>query len=207
MPTPVARFCPDGETLLTGQAAIDFYRGTTSCFGRYLAIADELGAEVVLPVAAAAPPSGPVDDDAFDLFCRLITDALQAQTFDAIMLDLHGAMVTRQYEDAEGELLRRVREVAPDTKLSVSLDMHANIFDGMVSRANVIAGYRTYPHVDHLPTAERAGRTLVRALRGEVQPSHRLGQRADAAARHGARQLSLAQQGIAGDGRRDGAQR
>jgi microcystin degradation protein MlrC len=170
VPTPVARFCPDGETLLTGQAAIDFYRGTTSCIGRYLAIADELGAEVVLPVAAAAPPSGPVDDDAFDLFCGLITDALRQQTFDAIMLDLHGAMVTRQYEDAEGELLRRVREVAPDTKLSVSLDMHANIFDGLVSRADVIAGYRTYPHVDHLPTAERAGRTLVRTLRGEVHP-------------------------------------
>ena len=170
VPTPVARFCPDGETLLTGQAAIDFYRGTTSCIGRYLAIADELGAEVVLPVAAAAPPSGPVDDDAFDLFCGLITDALRQQTFDAIMLDLHGAMVTRQYEDAEGELLRRVRAVAPDTKLSVSLDMHANIFDGMVSRADVIAGYRTYPHVDHLPTAERAGRTLVRTLRGEVHP-------------------------------------
>ena len=170
VPTPVARFCPDGETLLTGQAAIDFYRGTTSCIGRYLAIADELGAEVVLPVAAAAPPSGPVDDDAFDLFCSLITDTLRQQRFDAIMLDLHGAMVTRQYEDAEGELLRRVRAVAPDTKLSVSLDMHANIFDGMVSRADVIAGYRTYPHVDHLPTAERAGRTLVRTLRGEVHP-------------------------------------
>jgi microcystin degradation protein MlrC len=170
VPTPVARFCPDGETLLTGQAAIDFYRGTTSCLGRYLAIADELGAEVVLPVAAAAPPSGPVDDDAFDLFCGLITDALRAGTFDAIMLDLHGAMVTRQYEDAEGELLRRVREVAPDTRVSVSLDMHANIFDGMVTRADVIAGYRTYPHVDHLPTAERAGRTLVRTLRGEIHP-------------------------------------
>jgi microcystin degradation protein MlrC len=170
VPTPVARFCPDGETLLTGEAAIDFYRGTTSCLGRYLAIARELGAEVVLPVAAAAPPSGPVDDDAFDLFCGLITEALRAESFDAIMLDLHGAMVTRQFEDAEGELLRRVRAVAPDTKLSVSLDMHANIFDGIVTRANVIAGYRTYPHVDHLPTAERAGRTLVRAMRGEVNP-------------------------------------
>jgi microcystin degradation protein MlrC len=170
VPTPVARFCPDGETLLTGQAAIDFYRGTTSCLGRYIAIAEELGADVELPVAAAAPPSGPVDDDAFELFCGLITDALRDQTPDAIMLDLHGAMVTRQYEDAEGELLRRVRTLAPDTKLSVSLDMHANIFDGMVSRADVIAGYRTYPHVDHLPTAERAGRTLVRALRGEVHP-------------------------------------
>jgi microcystin degradation protein MlrC len=171
VPTPVARFCPDGETLLTGQAAIEFYRGTTSCLGHYLAIADELGAEVVLPVAAAAPPSRQVDDDAFELFCGLITDALKQGQYDAIMLDLHGAMVTWKYDDAEGELLRRVRELAPNTKLSVSLDMHANIFDGMVSRADVISGYHTYPHVDHLPTAERAGRTLVRAMRGEVKPT------------------------------------
>ena len=170
VPTPVARFCADGETLLTGQAAIDFYRGTGSCLGHYIAIAEELGADIVLPVAAAAPPSGPVETVAFDLFCGLITDALKKQTFDAIMLDLHGAMVTQDHEDGEGELLRRVREVAPDTKLSLSLDMHANMFDGIADRATVIAGYRTYPHVDHVPTAERAGRALIRALSGDIKP-------------------------------------
>ena len=171
VPTPVARFCPDGATLLTGQAAIDFYTGTTSCLGRYLAIAAELGADVVLPAAAAAPPSGPVEDAAFDLFCSLITDALRTGPFDAIMLDLHGAMVTQSHEDGEGELLRRVREIAPNTPLSLSLDMHCNMFAGIADRATVIAGYRTYPHVDHLPTAERAGRSLVRVLRGEITPT------------------------------------
>ena len=170
VPTPVARFCPDGKTLLTGQAAIDFFRGTTSCVGRYIAIAEELGAGIVLPVAAGAPPSGKVEDAAFNLFCGLIVDALKAESFDAIMLDLHGAMVTETFEDGEGELLRRVREVAPDTKLSLSLDMHANMYEGIASRADVIAGYRTYPHVDHLPTADRAGGALVRILRGEVKP-------------------------------------
>ena len=171
VPTPMERFCPDGRTLLRDQAAIDFYKGTTSCLGRYIAIAEEIGAGIVLPVAAAAPPSGPVEDAAFDLFCGLITDALKKQSFDGIMLDLHGAMVTQSHEDGEGELLRRVREVAPDTKLSLSLDMHCNMFEGIASRATVIAGYRTYPHVDHLPTAERAGRTLVRALRDEIKPT------------------------------------
>ena len=171
VPTPVERFCPDGRTLLKDQAAIDFYKGTTSCLGRYIAIAGEIGAEIVLPVAAAAPPSGPVEDAAFDLFCGLITDALKKQSFDGIMLDLHGAMVTQSHEDGEGELLRRVREAAPDTKLSLSLDMHCNMFEGIASRATVIAGYRTYPHVDHLPTAERAGRALVRAMRNEIKPA------------------------------------
>ncbi len=171
VPTPVGRFCPDGKTLLTGQAAIDFFRGTTSCVGRYIEIAEGLGAEIVLPVAAGAPPSGKVEDAAFELFSGLIVDALKTGPFDAIMLDLHGAMVTESFEDGEGELLRRIREIAPKTPLSLSLDMHANLHDGIASRADVIAGYRTYPHVDHLPTANRAGGALVRLLKGEIAPT------------------------------------
>jgi len=89
VPTPVARFCPDGETLLTGQAAIDFYQGTTSCIGRYLAIADELGAEVVLPVAAAAPPSRPVDDD-----CLLYT--LDVYKRQSLHRDRHGSDIAQR---------------------------------------------------------------------------------------------------------------
>jgi microcystin degradation protein MlrC len=41
----------------------------------------------------------------------------------------------------------------------------------MVDHATVIAGYCTYPHVDMGRTAQRAARTLVRALDGEVQPA------------------------------------
>src|SRR5262249_49497682 len=41
----------------------------------------------------------------------------------------------------------------------------------MVEHATVITGYRTYPHIDMGETAQRAGRTLVRAMNGEVQPA------------------------------------
>jgi microcystin degradation protein MlrC len=40
----------------------------------------------------------------------------------------------------------------------------------MVDNANVIAGYCTYPHVDMADTGQRAGRTTLRALRGEIEP-------------------------------------
>ena len=36
VPTRLDRFCRDGTTLLHGQAAIDFYRGTGTCMGGYL---------------------------------------------------------------------------------------------------------------------------------------------------------------------------
>src|SRR3954469_1195748 len=74
VPTKLDRFCRNGDTLLSGEAAIDFYRGTGTCMGGYLAVAEEAGAEVVVPVCAAAPPSGPVDRAAYETMCGLITD-------------------------------------------------------------------------------------------------------------------------------------
>ncbi len=103
VPSKLERFCRDGSALLTGQAAIDFYRGTGTCMGGYLAVADEVGAEVVVPVCASAPPSGPVDGDAYETMCRMITDEVVKGGFDALWLDLHGAMVTDRFDDGEGE--------------------------------------------------------------------------------------------------------
>jgi microcystin degradation protein MlrC len=171
VPTKLERFCRNGTTLLSGEAAIEFYRGTGTCMGGYLAAAEEARAEVVIPLCASAPPSGPVDSEAYETFCRMITDAVAQGDFDALWLDLHGAMVTEHFDDGEGELLRRIRAIAPTTPLCVAYDMHANVFDAMVSNAQIVTGYQTYPHIDQKRTAERAARALLRVLRGEVKPT------------------------------------
>jgi microcystin degradation protein MlrC len=171
VPTRLERFCRDGTTLLSGQAAIDFYRGTGTCMGGYLAVADEIGAEVIVPVTASAPPSGPVHRDAYETCVRLITDAVAQGGYDAIWLDLHGAMVTDQYDDGEGELLSRIRAIDPTTPLCVAYDMHANIFDPMVSHAQIVTGYQTYPHIDQRQTAERAARALLAVMRDGSKPT------------------------------------
>src|SRR5262249_8678307 len=79
-------------------------------------------------------------------------------------------MVAEHLDDGEGELLRRIRAVAPRLPIAVGLDFHAHMTAPMVEHATVIAGYRTYPHVDMGETAQRAARTLARTLRGEVVP-------------------------------------
>src|SRR5262249_56486712 len=73
-------------------------------------------------------------------------------------------------DDGEGELLRRVRAVAPRLPIAVGLDFHAHMTPRMIDNATVITGYRTYPHIDMAETAARAGRTLLRALDGQVAP-------------------------------------
>ena len=118
VPTPLARFTP-----CYGQAAIDAYRGTGTGLGAYLDLAEREGAEIVLPIAAGAPPSGPVEDIAYRHITDMICEAAARGGFDGIMLDLHGAMVTESLEDGEGEFLKQLRAIDPVTPIAVSLDL------------------------------------------------------------------------------------
>lgn len=169
VPTPLARF-GHGPGPLYGEAAIQAYRGTGSGLGAYLDLAAAEGAEIVLPIAAGAPPSRPVEAAAFEHIAGTICDAVAKGGFDGIMLDLHGAMVTESVEDGEGELLRRIRAIDPKTPIAVAYDMHANLYEAMIANATVVSGYRTYPHIDTYDTAKRAGEVLLKAMRGEARP-------------------------------------
>jgi microcystin degradation protein MlrC len=171
LPTPYEAFA--GATGLaeppTGEDAISAFGGTDCPFAAFLDLARAEGAEVVTPIAAYAEPSGPVADAAFERISERICDAVAAGC-NAVMLDLHGAMVSESHDDGEGELLRRIRHVAPDVPIAVGLDFHSHITQTMADNATVIAGYRTYPHVDMYETGRRAGQVLLRALKGEVEP-------------------------------------
>ena len=169
VPTPLARF-GNGPGPLCGEAAIRAYRGTGTGLGAYLDLAEREGAEIVLPIAAGASPSGPVENAAYQHITDAICEAAAKGGFDGIMLDLHGAMVTETLEDGEGQFLKRLRAVDPKTPIAVALDMHANLYDEIVTCATVVTGYRTYPHIDAYQTARLAGEILLRTLRGEVRP-------------------------------------
>ena len=165
VPTPLARFGP-----LYGEAAVQAYRETGTGLGAYLDLAERERAEIVLPIAAGASPSGPVEDAAYAHITDTICEAAARGGFDGIMLDLHGAMVTQSLEDGEGEFLKRLRAIDPVTPIAVSLDMHANLYDAMIANATVVTGYRTYPHIDTYETAKLAGEILLRTIRGELTP-------------------------------------
>src|SRR5258705_2229675 len=74
-------------------------------------------------------------------------------------------MVAEHIGDGEGELLKRVRAlVGQDMKIAVSVDSHANMTAEMFALANVIAAYRTYPHVDMADTRRRAAERLLHVV-------------------------------------------
>jgi microcystin degradation protein MlrC len=176
VPTPLARFAHSGARPYEGSEIRDAFRGTGTAIGAFLELAERAGAEMVLPVAGNAAPSGRVERDAYELMTNRIVEAA-AKGCDAILLDLHGAMVPEGFDDGEGELLARIRKVAPRTPIGVALDMHTNLFPAMAGHATVIAGYQTYPHVDMYDTGMRAGRPILALLEGKAKPTMAYGHR------------------------------
>jgi microcystin degradation protein MlrC len=118
--------------------------------------------ELVPVLWAGATPAAHVTRDAFERIAQEIVG--QAANVDAIYLDLHGAMVCEHLDDGEGELLDRLRRlVGPRVPIVASLDLHANVTEKMLARADALVAYRTYPHVDMAETGDRAA-FLVRRL-------------------------------------------
>ncbi|HSW32011.1 MAG TPA: M81 family metallopeptidase, partial [Steroidobacteraceae bacterium] len=123
----------------------------------------------LVPLAwCSAQPSGRVTRDAFERIATMLLEDLRARgSVDGVYLDLHGAMVAEHVDDADGELLRRVRSVVgAGVPVVASLDFHANLSGEMARCATALVSYRTYPHVDMAECGARAVRVLHDILRG-----------------------------------------
>jgi microcystin degradation protein MlrC len=159
-----------------GEAALAAYGETAMPFAAYVRLAREVGAEIVTPVAAEAMPSGPVTAEAYERMAGAICEAVAAGC-DGVMLDLHGAMVSEAAADGEGELLARIRGLAPGVPIAVTCDLHCNLTQRMIDNCTALIGYKTYPHVDMYEVGLRVGRILMGTLAGEVTPVMAWGQR------------------------------
>jgi len=170
VPTPLAAFgTGNGRGPYYGAAARRAMTGARVAMGAFLAQAEARGCDIDTPLAGMAYPSAPVEAAAYTHMCDTICAAV-ARGCDAVLLDLHGAMVAENSPDGEGDLLERIRAVAPATPLAVALDLHGNISRKIVDNADIIVGYKTYPHIDMYETGAHAGRLLFDMLDGKIEP-------------------------------------
>ena len=99
VPTPLAAFfsrarppAANANPLIAGDEALALYERVNVGFGGFLKVARQAGAEVVAPLYANAAPSAPTSARDYDTMADAILAAVRGGC-DAIMLDLHGAMV------------------------------------------------------------------------------------------------------------------
>ena len=152
----------EAEYLLRDRELLDYFPGTNTEIAGFLSACDSVaGVQVVPTIAAAANSGGNVTDDAFSALSGELADRLVEAThttaLQAVLLALHGSMCVDGEQDPEGALLLAVRDaVGDDCVIAATLDLHANVTERMASAADILVGYRTYPHVDQARTGERA---------------------------------------------------
>jgi microcystin degradation protein MlrC len=175
--TDYAYFCShrDRPPLVRRSDVLRWLNGTSFALSGFLQVMD--GQHDIVPLLwTSGGAGGTVTRDAFErIAAELVGELSQQMPVDSIYLDLHGAMVSEEFEDGEGELLRRIRAcVGPDLPIVISLDYHANVTHEITDCADAISGYLTYPHVDRPETGMRAARTMQHVLKHGRTPGRAL---------------------------------
>lgn len=113
-----------------------------------------------------ALPGGIVERGAYEELADEIVARLRGiGPVDGLWFDVHGAMVVEGLDDAETDLLHRIRAViGPDAVVSASMDLHGNVTRELAHQLDLVTCYRTAPHEDVDETRERAVRNLVEVL-------------------------------------------
>ena len=159
-----------GETITTKHHSVRNY------LGGMIARAEELGIEIIPTFATFAYPSGVITKETYEaLKLELLNGIQNAKDYDAICLALHGAGVTEMTEDLEGDLLKEIRKIAGyEVPVVITLDLHANVTQTMVSEADAILGNHLYPHTDSYEIGIEAVNVAQKIVENGLKPTMHL---------------------------------
>ena len=167
IPSPLSKFGGKPGPYY-GLEALKQHENTRISFASLVKAARSWGAEIEVPIVARCATGAPVADDDYEVIVKAMTDSV-SKGCDAILLGLHGAILTQSGED-EGLLLERLRRLAPETPIGVSWDFHATMTARKVENVTVAVAYKTAPHVDIFETGEAVGRLMRDVLDRKVKP-------------------------------------
>lgn len=147
-------------------------------------LAEAHGWEVVESLCAFAMPSGVTLRSVYkQLKEELLADLRAALPVDAVLINIHGAMVVEGFDrpaeeqegidcaDAEGDLLEAIRQVVgPDIPVGAELDLHCHLTEKKVSNTTALVLYKEYPHTDFSERAEDLFHIIADTTAGKIRP-------------------------------------
>jgi microcystin degradation protein MlrC len=119
-----------------------------------------------------AEPSGTCAKADYEMMRdRILGELRAALPVDGVLFGLHGAMVAHGYDDCEGDLIARAREiVGRKAIIGCEYDLHCHLTAKRITNADISILYKEYPHTDFLERAEELVTLVLRAIRGEIRP-------------------------------------
>ncbi len=158
-----------------GENMIQVHTNVQKYIGGFIQKGLALGIDIVPAAMVYLTPSGHITREALENHRDQIVDMLwaahQEKPLDAIALNLHGAGVADDYPDADGEILRAVRErFGNEIPIGIALDLHANVTDQMIQYADLSIGVKCYPHVDEYETGMQVMELLADMVTNSWKP-------------------------------------
>jgi len=121
-------------------------------------------------------PGGMVTKEAYESMVAKTLKMLKEQgPYDGLWFDIHGAMSVEGLQDAEGDLIRRIREVVgTEVLISTSMDLHGNVSKALAKHSDLITCYRMAPHEDAIESKARSISNLLERLEnGKGKPKYK----------------------------------
>jgi microcystin degradation protein MlrC len=102
---------------------------------------------------------------------EMLADLKAALPVDLVILGIHGAMIADGYDDCEGDMLKRAREiVGPDVVIGAELDLHCIFTEAMVRESNILVAFKEYPHTDIMERAFELVDLCMAAVERKIKP-------------------------------------
>jgi len=119
------------KDFLSGKQLISENFGKRNVIGGFLDVLTEDKIEVVPVLRVWCGATGIIAEDVYEQFkSMMVTRIREAGSLDGLLFDLHGAMVAEDTLDAEGFLLKELRdELGGEIPIIAVLDIHGNITD------------------------------------------------------------------------------
>ena len=161
-----------GNLLAAGEPLRDAVAGSQHELGGFLVGLEEARVEAVPLFGARALPYGLVAAEAYgELKHRMLTEIRSHLPLDGLLVAPHGAAVSQNVRDVDGDWLQAVRAlVGTEVPIVATGDPHANLSQRMAKEVDAIVAYRTNPHVDQWDRGVEAARLLVGRLNGTAAP-------------------------------------
>lgn len=134
--------------------------------------AAEFNWQLIEGTAAWAEPGGIVNQLTWEgLREQLLAELRAAMPVDIVLLGLHGAMVSQECLDCEGELLAAVREIVGGTTIiGATFDPHSHLSRLRTDNANLITVFKEFPHTDFVEVAENLVELVHRTSLQQIKP-------------------------------------
>ncbi len=160
------------ESVYTKNASQELMGPMAGAFKNWRQRGEALGWEVSEGLATFAQPAGPTVRSVYEaLRDDILADLQAAMPVDIVLLAMHGAMIAEGYDDCEGDLLSRAREiVGPTAVIGLEIDPHCHLTEAMLEATTAIICFKEYPHIDINERADELFTLCEDAVMGRTRP-------------------------------------